>query len=603
MTATIHAELTSDGERLVLIGVGSDIELAGATRGLGLLTPLVQPTVPAGGMTLPVSWPAVVQLAATFGAHWRPGPGLLAWMTEQVRSRVSAPIAEPTVNAAGYTPRVYQLEGAAIIAATGRTLIFDEMGSGKSATTVLGLVQRAAAGHPVWPALVIAPASVVDPWLEQFRIWAPQLRVVAWRGAPALRAELVGTADAYVTSYETCRIDTIGGIRPSAKHNPLLRLKPVSVVVDESHRIKNNAAKQTRAVKKHALNANVFVALSGTPITHHPADLWPALDALAPGAWPSRERWIGRYCTTLQGDYGDTILGLARHHEEEFRRAIVGQHRRVAKADVLAQLPPKVYSIRSVELPAEHRRAYDDMEANMIAEMPGLDGEPGDEMSVMGVLAQLTRLSQLACASADVAVETEIVDDPLTGQPVEKTHQRVTLRAPSWKVDALLEVLAERPGKPTIATAPSRQLMMLAGTAAREAGLSVGYVVGGQSSQDRTETIARFQAGELDLICVTTGAGGVGITLTAADTIVFLQRPWSFVESEQMESRCHRIGSEIHESVHIIDIVAKNTIDTRFRAVLRERAGQLADLVRDPRIVEQLLGGDNVRRISGKKAA
>lgn len=596
MTATVHAEVTADGERIVLIGVGSDIELARASRGLALLTPLIQPTTPAGGMTLPVSWPAVVQLSATFGAYWRPGPGLLAWMTEQVRQRVSAPIAEPVVNAAGYTPRVYQLEGAAIIAATGRTLIFDEPGTGKSATTVLGLVQRAAGGHPVWPALVIAPASVVDPWLEQFRIWAPQLRATAWRGTPAARRALIGQAEVYVTSYDIARIDTIGGIRPSAKHNPLLKLAPRAIVADECHLIKNASTARTRAVGKLANKAQNFVGLSGTPITHHPADLWPSLVALAPGAWPSRERWVGRYCVSLPGDYGEDILGLAAHREEEFRRTLTGQHRRVAKADVLTQLPPKVYTVRSVELPPEYRRAYDSMESQMIAEMPD-----GEELSVMDVLSKLGVLSTLACAAAEMEItETaEVID----GIEVRKQRRHTTLKAPSWKVNALLEVLAERPGRPVIAAAPSRQLMLLAGAAATAAGLRVGYVVGGQSQTERTENVRRFQAGELDLICVTTGAGGVGITLTAADTIVFLQRPWSLVESIQMEDRAHRIGSEIHESIEIIDIVAKNTIDTRYRAVLRERAGQLADLVKDPRIVAGLLGGDNVKRISGKKAA
>jgi SNF2 family DNA or RNA helicase len=127
--------------------------------------------------------------------------------------------------------------------------------------------------------------------------------------------------------------------------------------------------------------------------------------------------------------------------------------------------------------------------------------------------------------------------------------------------------------------------------------------MGGQSAKDRTATIDAFQAGQLDLICVTTGAGGVGITLTAADALVFLQRPWSLVESIQMEDRAHRIGSERHDSIEIVDIVAKNTIDTRVRQVLRERGKQLADLVEDPRVVAELLGGASVTRINRKKAA
>jgi SNF2 family DNA or RNA helicase len=105
-----------------------------------------------------------------------------------------------------------------------------------------------------------------------------------------------------------------------------------------------------------------------------------------------------------------------------------------------------------------------------------------------------------------------------------------------------------------------------------------------------------FQRGDLDVICATTGAGGVGITLTAASTEIFLQRPQSLVESIQSEDRAHRIGSEVHESIEIIDIVAAGTIDMRTRELLRTHAGQLSELVRDPRIVDQLLGGPRPAR-------
>jgi SNF2 family DNA or RNA helicase len=175
------------------------------------------------------------------------------------------------------------------------------------------------------------------------------------------------------------------------------------------------------------------------------------------------------------------------------------------------------------------------------------------------------------------------------------------MKAPSWKVDALLEVLDERPGSPVVCFTPSRQLTMLAGQAASAAGLSVGYVVGGQSAAERTQAVELFQAGKFDVLCATTGAGGVGLTLTAAGTVVFLQRPWSLVEALQAEDRCHRIGSEIHDSVEIIDIVAANTVDSRVRNVLREKAGQLADLLQDPRIVAELLGGTRLRKGRGAK--
>lgn len=343
---------------------------------------------------------------------------------------------------------------------------------------------------------------------------------------------------------------------------------------------------QAKAVRRLARNTAGMVGLSGTPITHSPGDLWPALDAMEPGAWPSRERWIARYCDSVAGDYASKVIGLRTDSEAEFRQALLGQYRRVARADVLNELP-KVHSVRLVELPPEYRAAYDSMESDMLAELPD-----GGQLSAMGVLAKLTRLSQLASAAADVRVTTETVE--VDGFLLERRHQHVTLKAPSWKVDELLAIMAERPDYAIAVFAPSKQLITLAGEAAAKAGHRVGYVVGGQTAAERTDYVRAFQARELDLLCATTGAGGTGLTLSSADTVVFLQRPWSLVESLQAEDRAEGDESKAR-GTEVIDVVARNTIDTRVRAVLRERAGQLAELVQDPRIVAELLGGAGVR--------
>ena len=175
-------------------------------------------------------------------------------------------------------------------------------------------------------------------------------------------------------------------------------------------------------------------------------------------------------------------------------------------------------------------------------------------------------------------------------------HMHVHPKLPSWKIDALMDIMAERADEQVVCFAESKRLIMLAGQVAEKAGIKVGYIVGGQSPKERTATIAEFQSGARQLILATTGAGGVGITLTAARTVVFLQRPWSYVDATQAEDRCHRIGSERHESIDIIDIVTANTVESRVRSVLKEKAGQLAEFVKDPRIVAQILGGDSVQR-------
>lgn len=606
----VHAELTADGKFIFLIGAQLGT--------LGTLTPLFKMAkAEDGAIVTALSWPAVVQLSKLYGAAWKPGPRLAEWVQGELQRRSVQPPATFSKSVAGHEARDYQVQGAAMIASMGRALIFDSPGIGKTATTVLGLCQRAAQGFDVWPAIVMCPASVMDSWVREFGAWAPWLIVRTWRGSARTRTGMLGLpTHVYITSYDTARQDTVNVKDGSA--NPLLRVQAKTLVADELHLTKGQHTGRSKAMVKIGLKAEQFVGLSGTPISHHPADLWPSLNVLSPGAYPSRERWVDHFCSVVRGEYQDVILGIAPHAKGEFETATYGQTRRVSKEDVLTQLPPKVYSVREVELPAEWRKAYDDMEAQMLAEIPdfvppstgpveeipdyawpelssGPIKTPSGEISVMVVVAQLTRLSQLACAAADVNTWAEEAVDRETGQLAMKEHTEVTLRAPSWKVDALLEILEERPGHPTLTFAPSAQLMRLAGAAATKAGYRVGYVIGGQSARVRTENIDKFQAGELDLMCLTTAAGGVGITLTAADTIVFLQRPWSVIESIQAEDRAHRLGSEIHESIEIIDVVAKSTIDSRRREVLRERGAQLAELLRDPRVLNNLLGGDSLK--------
>lgn len=604
MPLFIVGELSADRSHIILMAAGHDVEVAAASRQMQLCTPHAKASKPAGGLVVPLSWGATVQLASTFGHAWKPQPRLAAWIAEQITARLAADVdqaAWPEWSLpAGLVPRSYQLSAATMLANQGGGLLFDEMGTGKTVSAILGVRELERLGRDPFPCVVVSPASVVDGWVEHFRNWMPGVRVVAWRGTPERRRELIGLAEVYVSSYDTARNDARTADR---RESPLLALGARLIIADEMHRLKTRSAKQSQAVRRLAKKAEFFIGLSGTPITHHPGNLWPALVCLEPTAWPSYDRWANRYLQTIPGDYGETVLGLAGPREPEFRLGLLGQTRRVAKADVLTELPPKIYSVRTVALPPQWRRVYDAMESDMLAALPD-----GEELSVMGVLAQLTRLSQLACAPADVETTVDLVD--VAGRDEEIVHVKVSLKAPSWKVDALLDVLEERcdpggggQGEQVVVFAPSRQLIMLAGEAAASSGYRVGYIVGGQSMAARTETIARFQRGtELDVLCVTTAAGGEGITLTAARTCVFLQRPWSMGEAVQCEDRLHRIGAERHDSIEVIDIVASNTIDTRVRAVIREKGKQFSDLVQDPRVVETLLGGAGVsrRKVEGR---
>lgn len=589
----LHAEIHADGQRVILFAVGPDV--AAMAKGLELLTPGLKTTDPPGALEAPLCWPLVVQLAAQYPGVYFPGPRLLAWTASQVMARMSAglPAVSYELDAGDKEPRQYQLEGAAMLTGTGRGFLFDDPGTGKTITAILGLLWLRAAGViPVaGPIVVVCPGTVVDSWVRAWHDWTT-LSAVAWRGSPDTRKRKVGTADVYVVGFATARNDAVSPRRATALHasrkaGPLWEMRPSAVVVDECHAIKNRESKQSQVVRALGSRARVVFALSGTPITHTIRDLWPNMAMIEPAGYHAEERFTDRYVQTTSGDYKGDAIGLQPWRQAEWDQALLGQYRRVSKADVLPQLPPKVYSVREVELPAEYRKAYDDFEAEMLAELPDEDVE----LSTMSELAKLELLCRLACAAADVYTVMVEVIDPFTGEREDVERVRAKLRAPSWKADALVEDLDQRPGQQVAVFAPSRQMIDVAHEVVAKAGYRCALVVGGQTPAERTANVDAFQRGDADVILVTTSAGGVGITLTAASVVAFLQRPWSYVLASQAEDRCHRIGSEIHDSIEIIDYVAKDTVDSRVREVLRTKAGALAELVRDPRIVREVLGG------------
>lgn len=592
----MHGEISANGKDVVIMAAGPDYAVAAEAKKLALITPLVRKSDPPGALLMPLSWPGCVQIAFTFGQAWVPGPKLTQWLMAQVSMRTGHQAKEiryrlpQGVRDLGYSLYWWQDEDVRMIAHCGGGLVTDDPGLGKTISAIVGLAEREAWGHQVTPIVaVVPPGSMIDSWVRAFELWAPHWRTVAWRGTPAKRQALVGTADVYVTGYAMARKDAAPGI--SLRDSPLARIAPVSVIADEIQNINNPDAVQTRAVQRLVGTASAFVPMSGTPVTHSVKGLWPTLKVFEDGAFPAGERFVNRYALEVAGDYGAAeIIGLNPHTEPEFRTVLLGRMLRHNKRVCLPDLPDKVYSVREVEIPAAYKKAYRSMEEKMVAELPD-----GGEITVMGTLAKIIRLQQMSSAAADVETYFEL--DDKTGEMKEK--QKVTLRMPSWKVDALLEILAERPGTQTLVFAPSRQLLVLAGKAAEKAGYRVGYVMGGQNIiKERTPTIDAFQAGQIDVMMIVSSAGGAGLTLTKASTEVFLQRPYSFVESTQCEDRgWGRVDGSALKSVEIIDVRAKGTIDGRIPAILYDKAEQTSELLRDPRIVAELLGGNTRRHL------
>jgi SNF2 family DNA or RNA helicase len=592
--AAVFGELTADGRDIVLVAQGNDWQLEQIQARLRRLTCDPRPVFENGrdtdAMTVPASWASVVQLGFSFngfpGYAWLPQRRLNEWViAETIRRTEPVPplpddILPPHVKR---QPRPYQLDGAAQIAAEGRFLLLDEPGLGKGGTTLLGLEARRRTGTGIFPLIIVVPSwEVGQAWADEIAAWELDWpEPVMYRGTDRLRLLHHAGVKILVTTYATLRRDA------TTVKAPLVKWGAPAVIADEFHLARNPAALQSLALRRITAKAGTFVALSGTGITRDTGDVQPVLEAGWPRDWPSKKRLVARYCEKIDGGYDEKITGLNPAAAPEFFAIMDRNMRRAAKADVLPQLPPKIWSVRRPEIPPEWVKAYQGMEEDMLAELPD-----GGELPVMSVLLQMMRLSQLASSAADVEKTMEW-DDKVQDIVPKYT---VTLRAPSWKAESLLGIMAERPGQPVVCFTAFRQLAMITGTYCEDAGYRTGYLVGvggGITLKTRQAAMREFQAGNLDVMVATARTGGTGITLTRAGTVVFLQRDWALDTGTQPEDRAHRADElcMTHDRIEVIDVVARGTVEDRVRTRLREKAGMLGEFVRDSRLVRELLGG------------
>jgi SNF2 family DNA or RNA helicase len=241
------------------------------------------------------------------------------------------------------------------------------------------------------------------------------------------------------------------------------------------------------------------------------------------------------------------------------------------KALVLAQLPPKVRSIRFVDMSASQARHYRELVSGL-ATMT--DGGPLFSTNALG-----TRVRLMQFASAAVEVDTHQSDNIWEWD--------VNLVEPSSKLDELEAILDELGDKQVVVCAQHRKLIELAAARLYRRGTSHALITGKIPEYERQLNLRNFQEGRVQVLLFTISAGGTGLTMTAADTIIFLQRSDSMVDNKQAEDRVHRIGSEVHESIHVIDIVSRDTVEEDQMELLHEKLLRLDEITRDRAVLAE----------------
>ena len=557
---------------------------------------------------LPVTWASCVTLRGVFSNRLEVGPKLNEWARQEKLNRINPALklrlqTEPD---RPYDIPLYPFQqvGMEFLDAAGDALLADDMGTGKTITTLAAL-SRVPNGLP---ALVICPNSVKTTWEREANTWLKKFELEATpyviTGTPKVKERLLAQAQADPTALVIINIESVrlysrlapygsvrlracrecsstgdAGLRASLceVHPKTLNGFPFNtVIVDEAHRIKDPQAKQTRAVWAvcHQPSVRRRWALTGTPIANDPSDLWSIMHAVAPTDFPngSRSKFIDRYCLQTWAPYGGlTVIGISPEHREEFFKILDPRFRRMPKELVLPQLPSKIRQIRYVEMTPKQKTAYDQMERDYITVLGG-----EHILAAPTQLAVQVRLMQLA--SSYCTVETPDPDKP--------AETIVTPVDPSPKVDELIAILDDLGDKPLVVAAMSRKLIELAAKRLDKLKIPYGLITGKQTTFERDDAKEAFQNVRIRVLLFTVQAGGTGITLTRADTIVFLQRSWSMVDVMQSEDRVHRIGSERHEAITIIDVVTRDTVEDRQQIPrLYDKLNRLEEIRRDKELL------------------
>jgi SNF2 family DNA or RNA helicase len=399
-------------------------------------------------------------------------------------------------------------------------ILADEMGLGKTVQTLALLVDRAALG----PAAVVAPTSVVGNWVDEAARFAPSLRVRLYRG-PDRAAELreLGAGDVLVTSYAIATLDA----------ERLGEIELASLVLDEAQAVKNATTERSRTLR--GLRAAWRVGLTGTPIENHLGEIWSLMRVICPGLLGTWEQFRGRFAVPIE-KFGDD--GRRRALAALLRPFIL----RRTKADVAPELPARTDVVRSVRLSEEEMALYEELRRSLLEEIARTKSTPeadGQDLRFV-LLAALTRLRQLCCHPRLVYPRTQ---------------------AGSSKAAYLLQLLTDlrEDGHKVLVFSQFRSFLELLAPRLRQHGFHALLLDGTTPAETREQRIAAFQAGEADVFLISLKAGGFGLNLTAADTVIHLDPWWNPAVEDQATARAHRIGQQ--RPVTAVRLVARGTIE------------------------------------------
>lgn len=419
-------------------------------------------------------------------------------------------------------------------------ILADDMGLGKTLQTIAFLLSEKESLN--LPSIVICPTSLVYNWESEIQKFAPSLRTLVVSGSKDERGEQVkdlSEIDVLITSYPLIRRD-------------IDNYKDVVLgycILDEAQHIKNPGSINAKSVKE--LRARGYFALTGTPIENNLTELWSIFDFIMPGYLLSHRKFQEKFERPIAGDEDKKALRELKKHVGPFIL-------RRLKKDVLKELPPKIESVLTSELTSEQKKVY-------LAYLEQIRGKIEDEIKSNGfeksriqILAGLTRLRQICCHPS-LFIENYNGD--------------------SGKMELLFELLQElkEGGHRVLLFSQFTGALKLIRRQLEKEDISYFYLDGSTKIEDRGDMVKSFNKGIKDLFLISLKAGGTGLNLTGADTVIHFDPWWNPAVEEQATDRAHRIGQQ--STVQVMKLITKGTIEERIYALQQRKKEVIGNLL------------------------
>ncbi|WP_051963114.1 DEAD/DEAH box helicase [Deinococcus misasensis] len=443
------------------------------------------------------------------------------------------------------TLRPYQREGVGWLQALRKTgtngILADDMGLGKTLQTLTHLQIEKEAGRLKKPVLVVAPTSLMRNWLSETEKFTPELQTLLLHG-PA-RRKLFGQikeADVVFTTYALLHRD-IEHLKEHTYH---------TIILDEAQYIKNHKNQTSQALLE--LSSKHKLCLTGTPMENHLGELWSLFRFLMPGLLPKESEFRSFFRQPIEKE---------QDAEKQMRlsRMVKPLMLRRTKNQVARDLPEKTEITLKLELEGDQRDVYEVIRVAMQERLQHEIQMRGLARSQIHVLDALLKLRQVCC-------------DPRLLKMEEASKVQTSVKM-QWLKDTVPSMLEE--GRTILLFSQFTSMLALIEQELQE--LSIDYALLTGSTSDRQEQIQKFQSGQVKVFLISLKAGGVGLNLTAADTVIHFDPWWNPAAENQATDRAYRIGQD--KPVFVYKLVTEGTIEEKILGMQRFKAALAAGIL------------------------